>query len=375
MFNWTVFTTFNTLSIVCSLIMVSTILGLWLYQRKLVERISFRLVGLCAICDVLRHTFRIIQIYTHEGSLDRVANDRSSLFQISSIVAEMALLIFILYTFEIILNLQLVLLHQVRIMINHQIIYFIIPPTLVLLITLISVFAPPLSTSELEIKVLTASILLIFSLVLIYTLVVCILIVIKLVRTTRAIIQFNPFGIPNPEKNGPNATDNDIRKATSFSSTDFLARKAVRQAIVHILMYPVAMMAVGFPTMIVRVIFILSPVLGIEINLDWEEYSNSLQGVVNFACFLFDPALGVALRSIKRDLLANYSSEKSTGNSPSSTSVRGLVLWCTERFILKSPPVSSEEEAHTLILANNQFEQINSSLIECENVTNKIKHL
>ncbi|ORY06470.1 hypothetical protein K493DRAFT_296001 [Basidiobolus meristosporus CBS 931.73] len=391
MLNWTIFTVFNILSILCSVVMVTTMLGFWLYQRKLVERISFRLVGLCAICDVMRHAFRLVQIYANDGSLDQNIHDRANLFQISSVIGEMALLTFILYTFEIVLNLQLVLVHQVRVMINHQAIYFAAPPIFVLAIAILSECIGGIFFGDVRIYLLTLTIFVLFTLILCYTLVICIMIVVKLVRTTRAVVQFHPFGIPGPEKNETDAVLGG-KKVGIVSSSEFLARKAVRQAIIHILMYPVAMFIVGFPTMVVRILYLCAPTLGIEISLDLEEYSNALQGVVNFVCFLLDPALHTAVKSVKRDLLAFYYDEKSqSGPSASisestssltftSTFTRRLALWCTERFILGPQCVSKEvevevEEVHTLILVNSKYEEINSNLMEYEHVTNKVKHL
>ncbi|KAK9717975.1 hypothetical protein K7432_005835 [Basidiobolus ranarum] len=282
-----------------------------IHQRPFTYRISFRLTMFYTFFVFNRHLLKFIRIVINA----KESNDKNT-FEITlqedymksltfwlTVFAENLLLITVLYTLAIVVNLQLVLLHNVRSVLKYQLAYIITPIAVAHVVFIVCVIR---GASDAEYwNGHTFITMAIFLAVLIYTSILSIIIVKKLY----SIMWRFSATIPKTNQSETSTLDfpsfDDLPARTSSKSSSLcLTNRTIQYAVARILLYPLALALVGFPVFVIRLVNLFAPDAW---DLDIVEYFMMLQGTVNAVAFLFDPTLLAAIKSFNSYLLINHS--------------------------------------------------------------------
>ncbi|ORY06464.1 hypothetical protein K493DRAFT_295994 [Basidiobolus meristosporus CBS 931.73] len=316
----------HAISATCSLFVLICMAVIRHHRKSLTNRISFRLTACYTFFVFHRHLLKFIRISislkdsSSKDSLEILLQDnylKSPVFWVT-VLSENLLLITVLYTLAITINLQLVLLHNVRSVLNYQLAYIIPPPAIACGVLVVSIISGLMSPEYWNVQ--TYITMTIFLSTLIYTLVLSVVIVKKLFSTIRKfsiIIQTPiPFQSEPHILNTPSSGGHEAVKPSFKNRASYLTNRTIQRAVTRILLYPLALTLVGLPVFIIRIMDFFLPQSGID--LDAVEYSMTLQGAFNAIAFLFDPTLHAALNCLNSHLLASYSERLNQDSSRGS---------------------------------------------------------
>ncbi|KAK9761357.1 hypothetical protein K7432_013801 [Basidiobolus ranarum] len=305
----------HAISATCSFFVLVCMIVIRVHRRSLTNRISFRLTAFYTFFVFNRHLLKFIRVAI--STSDSNSKDSfgiylqehylaSPVFWVT-VLSENLLFITVLYTLAIAINLQLVLLHNVRSVLNYQLAYIVPPPAIAFVVLLISTVGGLVNAQYWNVQ--TYITMTVFMSTLIYTSILSIIIVKKLFSTIRKFSIAIQTPKPNqPETSAlilPTSDGQPVVKPSIKSRASYLTNRTIQRAVARILLYPFALTLVGLPVFIIRLVDFLMPQS--TWDLDAVEYSMTLQGTFNAIAFLFDPTLHAALSSLNSHLLASYS--------------------------------------------------------------------